>query len=72
MVIGQVLLHHFNLYIRNLIFKLRDKGCYLFNQFAMCTLFADDIILLTRSLIHIEEMLSVCYKYGIEMGGYFV
>ena len=26
----------FNFYIRDLVYKLRDKGCYICNQFAGC------------------------------------
>ena len=57
----------FNLYIRDLVYKLRDKGCYICNQFAGCILFADDILLLSGSVIQLEKMLDICYDYGINM-----
>ena len=57
----------FNLYIRDLVYKLRDKGCYICNQLAGCILFADNILLLSGSLVQLETMLAICYEYGIEM-----
>ena len=57
----------FNLYIRDLVYKLRNKGCYIRNQFAGCILFADDLLLLSGSLIQLETLLVICYEYGIEI-----
>ena len=48
-----------NLYIRDLISKFRNKGCYLFNQFAGCILFVDGIFLFSGSFTQLEEMLAM-------------
>ena len=51
----------FTLYIGDLVYKLRDKECYICNQFAECILFADDMLLLSGSSIQLEKMLAICY-----------
>lgn len=56
----------FNLYINGLICKLRSEmlGCYLGCDYVGCLLFADDILLMSASLLQLQCMLNVCDMYG--------
>ena len=55
----------FSLYINDLIVKLKSEGysCCLGNVFAGSLLFADDILLLSASVIQLQRMLYMCYRY---------
>jgi len=56
----------FNIYINSLIGALRssDLGCHLGNEYVGCIVYADDIILLSASLIKLQKMLDICYLQG--------
>jgi hypothetical protein len=58
----------FSLYIDDLIKTLRLKGfgCYVGNIFAGCLLFADDILLLSASLLQLQGMLDICHDYCVQ------
>ena len=56
----------FNLYINSLICKLRiyDYGCHVRNLFLGCILYADDLLLLSASVLDLQKMLDVCSDVG--------
>ena len=58
----------FNLYVNDLIvhLKLSGLGCYLSHVFVGCIFFADDILLLSGSLLQLQCMLDICYDYGLK------
>ena len=59
----------FNLYINELILKTDDIGLrciYLHDIFVVCVLFADDILLLSGSLIKLQLVLNLCFDFGYE------
>jgi hypothetical protein len=58
----------FNVYINDLIVKLRCSGfgCYLGFCYAGCLFFADDILLLSGSILHLQCMLDICSCFGAE------
>jgi hypothetical protein len=58
----------FNIYINDLIGRLRKSGygCHLCNEFFGCLFFADDILLLSGSILHLQLMLDICVSYGVE------
>ena len=55
----------FSLYINDLIIVLRSQGygCYLSDIFIGCLLFADDILLLSASVLQLQFILNICYEY---------
>ena len=57
----------FNLYINDLTVKLRNSGygCYIFVDFFGYLFFADDILLLSGSIIHLKFMINICTEYGL-------
>ena len=58
----------FLVYEDDLLLKLRLSGigCYLYFDFVGCLLFADDILLLLQSILHIQFVLDICAHYGID------
>ena len=52
------------LYINDLVKALKSEGCSccLSDTSADCLLFADDILLLSASIIDVQCMLNVCYS----------
>jgi exonuclease III len=56
----------FNVYINDLIVNLRNSGfgCYIGCLYAGCLFFADDILLLSASILHLQCMLKLCGDYG--------
>ena len=57
---------YFNVFINDLIVKLRKcgLGCFVCNIFCGCMLFADDILLLSGSLSHLQLMLDICVNFA--------
>jgi hypothetical protein len=51
-----------------MIKNLRNKkqGCYLGDMFCGCLLFADDILLLSASVLQLQSMLNIYYAYCCE------
>ena len=51
----------FNLYVNELIVKFQESayGCKLWSIFAGCLLYADDILLISSSLIKLQAMLEM-------------
>jgi len=55
------------LYIDEVIKALRNSGYGIFVGiiFAGCTLYVDDIILLSRSFCGLQKMANICAEYGV-------
>ena len=58
----------FSLYINDLIRILRSAsyGCNLGDLYTGCLLFADNILLLSASLVQLQLMLHLCHQYCVE------
>ena len=56
----------FNVYVNDLVNNLVDKdcGCHVGSVFFGCFIYADDVILLSPSLIGLQAMLDVCACYS--------
>ena len=46
----------------------RGNGCYFKGIYVGCIMYADDIMLMSASIIKLQEMLHVCSAFGLEMG----
>ena len=59
----------FNIFINLFIVELRtlDIGCHFNSMFTACLLYADDIMLLSPSLIGLQQMLISCGECSLEM-----
>jgi retron-type reverse transcriptase len=57
----------FNLYVDELIddLKCNNDGCHVGNCFVGCIMYADDLLLLSPSLVGMQRMLDVCWAYGV-------
>ena len=60
----------FNCYVNVLITRLResDLGCKLHNYYVRCTMYADDLILISASILNLQCMLDICTITGNELG----
>jgi exonuclease III len=60
----------FNCYANDLILNLRksDLGCKLHNLYVGCIMYADDLILLSASILNLQSMLEICSTTGKELG----
>ena len=47
--------------------SLSDLGCYINGVYIGCLVYADDIILLSASVGHLQMMLDICYVRGTEI-----
>ena len=56
----------FNIYINTIITALEkaDMGCHIDNTFVGCIAYADDILLLSASVVHLHKMLEICQSQG--------
>lgn len=66
-VLGPVL---FNLYVDVILKSLRktDLGCHLSSTYIGCIMYADDLLLLSGSIIDLQFMLNLCGSIGSELG----
>ena len=55
----------FNIYINELICKLKNSGngCYASGVFTGCIFYADDVLLLSGSIIKLQKLLNLSVKY---------
>ena len=62
--------HLFNLYVNSILTSLRNKdlGCHLNNMFIGALMYADDLILLSASLLDLQSMLDICDSVGSDLG----
>ena len=60
----------FNIYIDEMITNLRnsDLGCQYKGCYIGCIVYADDIILLSSSVMELQNMLDVCTNVGVQLG----
>jgi len=60
----------FNYYVNIIIARLRvsDCGCRLHDYYVGCIMYADDLILISASISHLQEMLDICTFTGNELG----
>ena len=58
----------FNIYIDGIIRDLEESGlgCYFKGVFAGCLYYADDVILLSGSVVKLQLMFNICYSYAVE------
>ena len=45
-----------------------DCGCHMYNQFIGCIMYADDLLLISASVIDLQRMLNSCNSVGCELG----
>jgi Reverse transcriptase (RNA-dependent DNA polymerase) len=59
-----------NVFINTIIIRLRiaDIGCHVKGLFAGCLLYADDVILLSPSVLGLQHMLDVYYSTCTDLG----
>jgi len=58
----------FNVYINDLILLLKGNGhgCTIAGEYVGCLFFADDIMLISASIVQMQLMLHTCELYGKE------
>ena len=56
----------FNLYVDDLIYRLElsNLGCCTNGIYLGCIMYADDILLISTSVVTLQSMLDTCYNYG--------
>ena len=67
---GSILSHNlFNLYFDVIIVALSKAGydCFVRKIYMGCIVYADDIILLSASIVALQEMLNICFHKGEEL-----
>ena len=59
---------HMFIYVDELIVRLEcsGNGCYVGGNFFGCVMYADDLLLISASVSGLQNMLDICYSYGIE------
>ena len=57
-----------NVYVNELISRLRNSGvgCYIYYVFTGCIFFADDTLLFSGSILHLQILLNICFDFGVE------
>lgn len=60
----------FNVYVDELICRLHksDLGCHIGDLYVGCLMYADDLILLSASIIELQAMLQICDVFALEFG----
>ena len=60
----------FNVYVNCIISTLRNesRGCHVRNIFLGCIMYADDLLLLSASVLDLQQMLDSCGCVGDELG----
>ena len=58
-----------NLYVDVIIDALSKTGydCFVLNFYMGCIVYADDIILLSASIVPLQEMMNICFDKGEEL-----
>ena len=57
----------FNVYVNKLISRLRKSGIgCIFILHLLVVFFADDIFLLSGSILHLKILLNICFDFGVE------
>ena len=60
----------FNLYVNKIIICLKTSGagCYFRNCYVGCIMYADDLLLLSCSVLSLQAMLDTCSCVGKQLG----
>ena len=60
----------FNIYINDIINDLKESrlGCHLKQIYVGCIVYADDILLISASVMDLQQMLNICNRRGSELG----
>ena len=60
----------FNVYIDELITVLEESGngCYMRGVFAGCIMYADDVLLVSASVVKLQKMLDLCFEFANDNG----
>jgi len=60
----------FNVYVNCIIRTLRreGRGCHIHNVFLGCIMYADDLLLLSASVLDLQKMLDSCGSVGGDLG----
>ena len=60
----------FNVYVNCIIKTLRKegRGCHMHNAFLGCIMYADDLLLLSASVLDLQKMLDSCGSVGDDLG----
>jgi hypothetical protein len=60
----------FSVYVDSLLCKLElcNEGCKLFRQFLGAIMYADDLLLMSSSILCLQSMINVCLQFGVKMG----
>jgi len=63
----------FKIYIGSVIHALTvsELGCRLGDVYVGCIAYADDIILLSASLVNLQKMIDVCFAQGSKLDNQF-
>ena len=59
----------FNIYIDVLLERLAKsgQGCHVGKMFTGCLAYADDVVLLSPTVYALENMLTICEKYSVDL-----
>jgi len=59
----------FHMYIRSLIDSLikSDLGCHVYGVYIGCLVYADDVILLSASVLQLQKMLGLCSNQAADI-----
>ena len=60
----------FNVYVNRMLTELclSDLGCRIRNTYIGCIMYADDLLLLSFSVIDLQSMLNICGNIGLNLG----
>ena len=59
----------FNVYFSVIVDSLgkAELGCELYGKYIGCIVYADDVILLSSSVVKLQQMLDICYGTGLDL-----
>jgi hypothetical protein len=60
----------FCVYVDSLLYKLEhcNEGCHIFGKFLGAIMYADDLLLMSSSILCLQIMVDICVQFGIKMG----
>ena len=59
-----------NIYVNNLMKKLKVENlrCNICNEHYGTIFYADDVVLLSGSVVNMQKMINICYDYVVKFG----
>ena len=48
--------------------KVENLGCNICNEHYGTLFYADDVVLLSGSVVNMQKMINICYDYGVKFG----